>query len=215
MRSKGIVRVAAVTALFWAGAGLGPPWAEEAEAPPCHQAPQQTRYSRTEATYRLPDVTLLDQEGRSVSLREVLERPGPVAVDFVFTTCTTICPVMTATFSKMRRELESDGTPPHLVSISIDPEYDRPERLREYAAKFRTGPDWTFLTGSRDDVKTALSALDAWVENKMTHKALYLFRAPDRESWVRIEGLASAQDLVTEYRSLVPDDADPALADDD
>ncbi len=194
---------------------LTPLLADEAEAPPCHQAPTQTRYTRTEALYTLPDVTLLDQEGRAVTLREVLDRPGPVAVDFVFTTCTTICPVMTATFSKMRKEIEKDGPPPHLVSISIDPEYDRPERLREYTAKFRTGPDWTFLTGSREDVKTALSALDAWVDNKMTHKALYLFRAPDHEAWVRIEGLASAQDLVTEYRTLVPTGTDPDLDDDE
>ncbi len=90
--------------------------------------------------YEVPAVTLVRDDGKSVSLPSELDDGRPVVLDFVFTTCTTICPVLSATFSKLQDELGSMRDRVHLVSISIDPEQDTPARLAEYARKFHAGP---------------------------------------------------------------------------
>ena len=64
------------------------------------------------------------------------------------------------------------GERARLVSISIDPEYDTPARLREYARRFKAGPRWRFLTGGRDDVEAVQKAFGAWRVNKMSHQPL-------------------------------------------
>ena len=84
-------------------------------------AMQSTRYTATTEEYTTPNVELIDQLGTSVSLQTLLEREQPIALNFIFTTCTTICPVMTATFAQMRRELGEAGSDLYLISISIDP----------------------------------------------------------------------------------------------
>ena len=64
-----------------------------------------TRYEVSIHRYDIPDLRLIDTSGSSASLRELLESDEPIALNFIFTTCTTICPVMTATFSQMQRRL--------------------------------------------------------------------------------------------------------------
>jgi protein SCO1/2 len=100
-------------------------------------------YRVSDVRYTVPDVALVDTAGAAVELQELLDSGEPVALNFIFTTCTTICPVMTATFAQMRRDLGESAGRVRLVSISIDPEYDRPEVLREYAERFHAGPGWT------------------------------------------------------------------------
>jgi protein SCO1/2 len=123
-----------------------------------------------------------------------------VAVNFIFTTCTTICPVMTATFAQMRRALGPDAGRVRLVSISIDPEYDRPQVLKSYGERFGAGGDWSFLTGDSGDVQRVLRAFAADNGSKMNHRPLTLLRAGGGGEWVRIDGLASGSQLAGEVR---------------
>jgi cytochrome oxidase Cu insertion factor (SCO1/SenC/PrrC family) len=113
--------------------GLQEPDAADPHA--AHRKELESRPSVTISTaaYEVPDVTLLDESGREVPLRALLKGAEPVALNFIFTTCTTICPVMTATFAQMRRELGADASRIRMVSISVDPEYDRPAVLKRYA----------------------------------------------------------------------------------
>ena len=73
-----------------------------------------------------------------------IEPGSPLALNFIFTTCTTICPVMTATFSGLRRRLGSEAEELRMVSISIDPERDRPATLKAYAERFKAPAAWRF-----------------------------------------------------------------------
>ena len=161
-------------------------------------AMQKTRYTATTETYAIPDVELIDQLGTSVSLRTLLETDQPVALNFIFTTCTTICPVMTATFAQMRRELGDAGSELRLVSISIDPEYDRPNRLKAYSEQFRAGEGWDFLTGDSADIVQVLRSFDSYAGSKMNHQPITLLKSPDSASWTRLDGLASGKDLANE-----------------
>ena len=103
----------------------------------------------------------------------------------------------------MQKKLGSDAANVQMVSISIDPEYDTPEVMAEYLARYRAKPGWMYLTGTRENIDKAMRAFDAYVPNKMTHYPLTLLRAPGGDSWVRIYGLIGTADLLDEYRKLL------------
>jgi len=155
-------------------------------------------YSVSTQLYTVPDVALVDESGASVSLRSLLDSGQPVAVNFIFTTCTTICPVMTSIFTQMRHQLGESGTGMRLVSISIDPEYDRPGKLKQYAERFGVGPGWTFLTGDGADIAQVLQSFDALRGSKMNHRPLTLLKRPRSPDWIRIDGLANGEELAQE-----------------
>ncbi|HEY4589165.1 MAG TPA: SCO family protein [Thermoanaerobaculia bacterium] len=159
----------------------------------------QPRYVRSQVRVAAPDVTLIDSRGERVPLAAVLAPPGPVVLQFIFTTCPSVCPMLSASLAGAQGEM---GEGARLVSISIDPEYDTPARLRENARRFKAGPRWRFLTGSRDDVAAVQKAFGAWRANKMSHEPLTFLRAAPGEPWVRLAGELSAADLVAETRRL-------------
>jgi len=163
------------------------------------------RYQVTSGSYEVPDVQLLDALDNPVNLRALLATEQPIALNFIFTTCTTICPVMSATFVQMQRELGARAADVRLVSISIDPEYDRPRVLRDYAERFGAGPNWTFLTGDGDDVANVLRSFGAYTGSKMNHRAVTLLRRPGSDVWVRIDGLTSGASLAQEVSTRILD----------
>lgn len=158
-------------------------------------------YQVFEAEYNIPDIRLTDEQGQDVSLRALLASDRPVAVNFIFTSCTTICPVMTATMLQLQRELVNEPARPIFVSISIDPDYDTATTLSAYAKRF--GADWTFLTGGRADVLEVLQAFSAWRGSKNNHAAITLFKSPGATHWTRVEGLASAGQLAEVWKKNV------------
>jgi protein SCO1/2 len=95
-----------------------------------------------------PDFTLTSQDGAQVALADF--RGKVVAVTFIFTLCTQTCPVLTPMMSFVQDRLGSDfGTKIAFVSITVDPERDTPEVLKEYAQAFGADPaGWSFLTGA-------------------------------------------------------------------
>lgn len=161
------------------------------------------RYSRSVERYVVPDVELRDQEGRSTALAPLLNGEHPVALNFIFTSCPSICPVMTATFAQMIRELGGDPADLKTVSVSIDPEYDTPAVLKRYAKQHGASDGWVFLTGSVEEIRATEKAFDTYTGGKMNHRPVALLRAAGAAEWVRIEGLASGGDLASELRALV------------
>lgn len=159
-------------------------------------------YKRSLRTYAaIPDVVLTDAEAKPVRLRELLTTDDAVMLNFVFTTCTTICPVMTKVFADVRTRLGDDAKHLRMVSISIDPENDTPAQLKAYARKFEADARWTFLTGRVQDVAAVQRAFDVYNSDKMSHEPLTLLRAVPGDAWVRIDGFASPDELAGEYRS--------------
>jgi len=158
----------------------------------------KANYQVSDVAYDVPNVSLLDSEGSAVALKALLDSGQPVALNFIFTTCTTICPVMTVTFAQMQQLLGPDAGRVHLVSISIDPEYDRPEVLAAYAQQFKAGDNWTFLTGGTDDIVAVLKSFDSYAGAKMNHKPVTLLKNPESAAWIRIDGLANGESLAHE-----------------
>lgn len=157
-------------------------------------------YQRTIENYAIPDVTLINQNGTKVNLRKLAESDKPVIVDFVFGTCTTICPVLSTGYINLQQKLGADTQKIHLISISIDPENDTPGVMKDYLKRYRAKPGWDFLTGSRKDIDAVMKAFNAYIPNKMNHYALTLIRTPQDGKWTRILGIMSSSELMSETR---------------
>ena len=158
------------------------------------------RYERSVHAYSIPDVILIDQDGKRVRLKEMLETDKPVVVDFIYGTCTTICPILSAGYRHLQRKLGSESESVQLVSITIDPEHDSPKVMKEYLKKYRAKPGWSFLTGSRRDIERVMTAFDAFFRDKMSHEPLTFIRSPKDDKWIRLFGLLSGRDFLTEYQ---------------
>jgi protein SCO1/2 len=167
---------------------------------PCQSFAEPARYQRSVESYTIPDVVLTNQDGDKVRLKALLESGDPVAVDFIYATCTTICPILSAGYANLQRKLGSETQKVHLVSITIDPENDTPPVLKEYLGKYSAKPGWTFLTGSRRDIERVMTAFDAYFRDKMDHKPLTFIRSPKDGQWIRLYGLLSGIDFVDEYK---------------
>jgi protein SCO1/2 len=162
-------------------------------------------YTRSVTAYKIPDLKLVDMNGAAVSLRDGLGGNDPIMLNFIYTTCTAICPVMSATFHHVQNQLGTESKKVRMISISIDPENDTPAKLREYASKYRAGPQWKMLTGSAENSIAAQRAFDAFRGDKMNHSPATFIRAGGADKpWVRLDGFASAPDIIMEYRQLVP-----------
>lgn len=156
-------------------------------------------YKRSIGYYRMPDVKLTDSNGKQVSLRSTLDADSPVMLNFIFTTCTAICPVMSSTFSSVQEKLGPEHKV-RMISVSIDPEHDSPARLSAYAKKFGAGAQWSMLTGSVESSIAVQRAFDAYLGDKMNHRPITFIRKGPGGPWLRIDGLASADDLLREYQ---------------
>jgi protein SCO1 len=162
-----------------------------------------TTAKRSEVQYSIPALTLVRQDGQKVSFPAELEDGRPVILNFVYTSCTAICPVTTQVFGQVRDKLGAESAKLHMVSISIDPEYDTPARLDEFSRKFNADRNWQFYTGTPEASVAIQKALDAYRGDKMNHIPVTYLRAAPGKPWVRLDGLRSPDEIVKEYRGLI------------
>ncbi|HYL03204.1 MAG TPA: SCO family protein [Steroidobacteraceae bacterium] len=159
--------------------------------------------ARSKVSYQTPDVLLVRQDGKTVSLQRELDDGRPVLLNFIFTTCSSICPLSSRTLEEFQQRLGAEAARVHLVSISIDPEQDTPARLAEYARKFHAGPEWQYYTGTVAASIAAQRAFDVYRGEKMSHTPVTLMRAAPGKPWLRIEGFVTPDELVHDYRTLL------------
>ncbi len=145
---------------------------------------------------KMPDIRVRDHNGRRLMFYSDLVKDRTVAINFIFTTCTTICPSLTATFRRVQQDLSTRAPGVQLVSISVDPVTDTPERLHDFAAKFEAGPGWTFVTGEKADIESLLRALGAAVANANDHTPMILINNDVAGYRTRSYGLSSPAELV-------------------
>ena len=145
---------------------------------------------------RIPEVRVFDQHGRELNFYKDLVANKVVAINFVFTTCTAICRPLTATFRRVQQELgEEVGKNVWLISVSVDPTTDTPERLHEFAEKFKAGPGWSFVTGDTSDINAILNAFGVGITNKNDHTPMVLIGSEAKGVWTRAYGLSSPVEL--------------------
>lgn len=145
----------------------------------------------------LPDVWLRDRENREIRFPTFFEE-RIVIVNFVFTTCSTVCPVLSATLQALEKQLQGQlGKEIVLVSISVDPLNDTPEKLQAYAKKLNAGPHWYWLTGRAADVSQVLRAFGIPSGGRPEdHPPVILAGSPHNGKWLRWVGIPPIQSIV-------------------
>ena len=145
----------------------------------------------------IPDVEVLDQDGNALHFYTDLIKDKTVAINFIFTNCTTICPPLAATFARVQKEMgDKVGKDVHFISISVDPLTDTPERLKAWGAKFKAGAGWTFVTGEKQEMDKLLNALGAAVSKREDHTPAMIIINDSKDIWTRTYGLAKTSQIV-------------------
>jgi len=153
---------------------------------------------------RFPDVKLLDQNSRERSLKSEVIGDRIVVMDFIYTSCTTVCPVVSAIMGEVQQMLGGRvGREVALVSLTVDPVRDTPTRLRDYARTRGAGSGWSWLTGSTTAVNDTLKGLGTWTPNFEDHPVVMMVGDGRSGKWTRFYGFADPAMLVAQVESLI------------
>ncbi len=169
------------------------------------QAPDPTPLDEKRAVRLepLPDLTLVDRSG--AKLRFVSEVLGDdiVVMDFIYTSCTTACPVLTAILKQVQNKLgDRVGDDVAMVSLTVDPVTDTPERLGRYADEHGAGANWRFLTGPKARVDGLLEKLGAYTPDFEDHPVSIMVGDSRRNVWYRFFGFTAPSNVLAAVEKL-------------
>ena len=151
----------------------------------------------------LLDRTLVDQDGREVKFVSDVIGDRIVVMDFIYTTCTTVCPVLSALFGQVQEKLGDHlGDDVVLVSVSVDPTRDTPQRLKAYAARYQAQPGWVWLTGHKRTMDEVLDGLGAYSPNFEDHPSMVLVGDGRSGEWSRFFGFPSPDRIMDQVNAL-------------
>jgi protein SCO1/2 len=157
-------------------------------------------YAAANGNNCLPDVSLIDQHGATVSLASL--KGKPVLIDFIYTSCASTCPMLTAKMAAIAQKLgPALGADVRIISITLDPEHDSPAELAKYAQSHgASSAGWTFLTGppAKIDQVLALFKLRRTRESdgSITHSIEAFLLAPDGRQIRQYNALDVSPDAV-------------------
>ena len=183
-------------------AGIAQVQAHSADEHAGHEMPAPSASSES-AQVKFADVALIDQNGQSVRLEKDLVTDKIVVMSFIYTSCTTVCPVVSSIMGKVQKQLGARvGSEVQLVSISIDPQRDDAKRLNDYASTFQNGPGWSWLTGSVQSVNETLKGLGSFSGDFKSHQPLILVGDGNSHNWTRYYGFTDPAVLTREVEKL-------------
>jgi protein SCO1/2 len=166
-------------------------------------AVKQPEEATKSADIDLRDRTLIDQNGNEVKFVSDVIADKIVVMDFVFTTCTNVCPILSAVLGQVQRNLgDRLGDEVVIVSVTVDPIRDTPERLKVYSAKHRAGEGWIWLTGPKSGVEDVLIGVGAYSVNFEDHPSMALVRDGRTGQWSRFFGFPGPDRIMEQVNAL-------------
>jgi protein SCO1 len=160
----------------------------------------QTRVDKTVSSFS--DIPLVSMNEKSTSLKSELELDTPVIVNFVFTTCSTICSVQTLVLAQAIEQFDSSLQSTRLVTFTIDPDNDTPRQLRKFASAFNIPKNWMFYTGAYESMLAIQKTFNVYRGSKSNHPPVMFMRRSKSAPWVRVDGFPKAQEIVAQLRTL-------------
>ena len=159
----------------------------------------------SEAEVEVPaGLQLVNRFGENVDLRADVIGDRVVAVNFVYTSCTTVCPVTSSIFGLLQDRLESElGTEVALITITVDPARDSSHRMMSYAKNFSPQEGWSWLTGDKGSVDAALRAFGAYTPSFEDHPAMVLVGDAASGRWIRLYGFPAPEEIEQRVRQLL------------
>lgn len=162
-----------------------------------HQGRPPLPTDAAEIPVKIVDRPVVDQDGVRASFAKTSVGRHLVVVNFIYTSCSTLCPLQSAILASLQDRLgDRLGRDVALLSITIDPAVDVPSRLHEQAERFGAKPGWRFLTGKPKDIEVILTGLQAWVETPEDHPGFFLVGSAEQRNWSKLDALASPDQLM-------------------
>ena len=159
--------------------------------------PTNSGDDKAQKSFVPPESVVFDQDGKKLHFYSDLVKGKLVVINFIYTTCKTICPTQGAAFSALQGRLgDRLGKQVYLVSISVDPEIDSPRRLKSWAARFGARKGWILITGKKTEMNNLVKALTGDPITKQFHGSEILIGNDRNGKWVREYGLANVNDLI-------------------
>ncbi len=160
----------------------------------------------SEAQRYFTDVELVDQQGQRLRLYSDLMKDRTVIISAFFTRCQGVCPVTVSTLRKIQDwlgdRLESEV---RILSLSVDSDYDTPQRMQAYAAQFKARRGWHFLSGEKENVQLALRKFGQLTERKESHPSIFLVGNLTTGLWKKAFGLADPKKIIPIVESVLSD----------
>ncbi len=151
----------------------------------------------------LVDIPLVDQDGRTVMFASELVGRRVAAVEFVFTRCSTTCPLLGIHFQRLQNLLgDRLGSDFALVSVSVDPQFDTPAQMKSWGERFEAKPGWTLATGAKLEVDRLLRALGSFSSGRENHQNAILVIDGATGKALRVDGTATPAAVAKVMRSV-------------
>src|SRR5262245_28814933 len=174
-----------------------------------HAAPDAKPDPKLQAAkVTLHDTQLVNSDGQAVRFKSEAIGDRIVIVSFIYTSCTTICPMTSLVFADVQERLfeklgDRFGGDVKLITLTVDPATDTPERLKDYAGNFGRPGGWLWLTGDKPLVNKVLAGLGAYAPDFTRHSGAILVGDARRGDWIRFYGLPNPTDIVDRVEQLL------------
>jgi protein SCO1/2 len=139
----------------------------------------------------IPDVQVVDQLGKRQRFYSDLVSGKIVVINFIFTTCEALCPIQGKAFEKIQEAFNTQSANQvELISITLDPQRDSPERLKSWGEQFGARPGWTLVTGEKSQMDKLLEVLTGDPSGKREHSSVMLIGNARTNRWSRTYSFA-------------------------
>jgi protein SCO1 len=152
-----------------------------------------------------PNLPVTDQDGKSLKFYDDLIKDKIVIISFIYTNCTDICPLTTARMTQVEDKLgDLVGRDIFIISMTVDPENDTPEKLKAYSKAFGTRAGWTFVTGTPEDVRAINHKLGDRSRQLSEHRNEIVLGNDATGEWQRDNVFGDLDRLVLTIRAMDP-----------
>jgi len=146
------------------------------------------------------DIFVLNQNGKKLNFYRDLIKGKTVAINFIFTACTSSCPLSAAIFRQVQKKLGKQKV--LLITISVDPVNDTPDRLLEFSKRFNAAPGWFFITGEKSTISGLLKSLGTFTADKNEHSNMVIIGNDLNHQWMRLYGFPQAEEILAVLKNV-------------
>jgi len=157
----------------------------------------------------IPNADLLNQDNQKIHFYDDLIKDKTVAINFIFTSCPTVCPPMGANFAALQKELEAMGQEVSLISVSINPTVDTPARLAAWRNKFGGDSGWELVTGKKAEIDRLLKMLKVFSADINLHAPFVIIGNAREDQWQYLNGLTEPKKLAALLAEIQADATSP------
>jgi len=158
---------------------------------------QEAQHAPPVAEPRIPDVDCLDQNGKKLRFHTDLVKGKVVVISFIYTTCPTLCTRIGESTARLQAALgDRVGRDVHLISVSIDPVTDTPQKLKAWGARLKAKDGWTMVTGEKAEMDRLLKVLIGDPTGQKLHSPLLLIGNEATNVWTESSAFESPARLI-------------------